>query len=301
MGKASRVKQQSARERIAAQRAAERRREQRIRLYWSGGAIALVVVIVVAFLFVKSLNKGSSASATAGGASGGALPASVTKDLSAVPAATLDSVQAGAAYPKSITAVPGGPALTSGGKPEVLYIGAEYCPYCAAERWAMVVALSRFGTFSGLRGIHSSSSDVYANTPTVTFYKSKYTSRYLTFSTVEEQTVSKATLQRPTSAQQALISKYDSPPYVQQADAGAIPFIDFGGKYLVHGAQYNPQLLAGKSWSQVAAALHDPSSSIAKGVDGAANTVTAAICKITNNQPSSVCSSATIQKLAGQL
>jgi hypothetical protein len=300
MGKASRVKQQSARERIAAQRAAERRREQRVRLYWSGGAIALVVVVVVAFLFVKSLNKGSSASATGGGAAGGALPVSVTKDLSAVPAATLDSVQAGAAYPKSITAV-SGPALTSGGKPEVLYIGAEYCPYCAAERWAMVVALSRFGTFSGLRGIHSSSTDVYANTPTVTFYKASYTSRYLTFSTVEEQTVSKATLQRPTSAQQALISKYDSPPYVQQADAGAIPFIDFGGKYLVHGAQYNPQLLAGKTWSQVAAALHDPSSSIAKGVDGAANTVTAAICKITNNQPSSVCSSATIQKLAGQL
>jgi thiol-disulfide isomerase/thioredoxin len=300
MGKASRVKQQSARERIAAQRAAERRREQRNRLYWSGGAIALVVVVVVAFLFVKSLNKGSSTSAAAGGAAGGALSASVTKDLSAVPAATLDSVQAGAAYPKSITPV-SAPALTSGGKPEVLYIGAEYCPYCAAERWAMVVALSRFGTFSGLRGIHSSSTDVYANTPTVTFYKARYTSRYLTFSTVEEQTVTKATLQRPTSAQQALISKYDAPPYVQQADAGAIPFIDFGGKYLVHGSQYNPQLLAGKTWSQVAAALRDPSSSIAKGVDGAANTATAAICKITNNQPSSVCSSATIQKLEGQL
>ena len=42
------------------------------------------------------------------------------------------------------------PALTADGKPEVLYVGAEYCPFCAAERWPVVVALSRFGTWSGL-------------------------------------------------------------------------------------------------------------------------------------------------------
>src|SRR5205823_15010475 len=36
------------------------------------------------------------------------------------------------------------------GKPEVLYIGAEYCPFCAAERWSLVYALARFGTFKGL-------------------------------------------------------------------------------------------------------------------------------------------------------
>ena len=36
-------------------------------------------------------------------------------------------------------------------------MGAEYCPYCAAQRWAMIVALSRFGTFSGLTTVHSAS------------------------------------------------------------------------------------------------------------------------------------------------
>jgi hypothetical protein len=37
----------------------------------------------------------------------------------------------------------------------MLYIGAEYCPYCAAERWPLVMALSKFGTFSNLpqRGV----------------------------------------------------------------------------------------------------------------------------------------------------
>ena len=44
-------------------------------------------------------------------------------------------------------------ALTSNGKPEILYIGAEFCPYCAAERWAIAVALSRFGTLSPLHSL----------------------------------------------------------------------------------------------------------------------------------------------------
>jgi hypothetical protein len=39
------------------------------------------------------------------------------------------------------------------------------------------------------------------------------------------------------------------------------------------------------AWAGVAAALRDPSSSVARGVDGAANVITAAICTITGNQP----------------
>ena len=87
------------------------------------------------------------------------------KDATTVPAATLNAVGAGKAYAKSVTTVSSAPPLTSGGKPSVLYIGAEYCPYCATERWAMVAALSRFGTFSGLRGIKSAATDAYPNTP----------------------------------------------------------------------------------------------------------------------------------------
>ena len=44
-----------------------------------------------------------------------------------------------------------GSPLSSGGKPEVLYVGTEFCPYCAAESWSLIVALSRFGQFSGLQ------------------------------------------------------------------------------------------------------------------------------------------------------
>ena len=197
--------------------------------------------------------------------------------------------------------ITGGTPLTSGGKPEVLYMGAEYCPFCAAERWAMVVTLSRFGTFSGLSTVHSSSTDEFANTPTWTFAKAHYTSKYLTFSTVETQTNvpngsgSYTTLQTPTSAQEALLSKYDAPPYVSSANAGAIPFIDFGNKYMLSGSSFSPQVLQGKSWATIAAALKDPNSQIAKAVDGTANYLTATICKLTGNQPASACTPAVKQ------
>ena len=39
--------------------------------------------------------------------------------------------------------------------PEILYMGAEYCPYCAAQRWSTIIALSRFGKFSGLGNMSS--------------------------------------------------------------------------------------------------------------------------------------------------
>ena len=178
-----------------------------------------------------------------------------------------------------------GAALTSGGKPQMLYIGAEFCPYCAAMRWSMAIALSRFGTLTPLHGIHSSPTDTDPNTATLTFYKSGYTSNYLKFAAVENETISHAPLQNPTAAQAALWAKYEPDPSTR-----GYPFIDFGNKLVMKGPIYDPAVLAGKSWSQIAAALKDPTSPIAQSVDGAANYVTGAICRMTNNQPSSVCS-----------
>jgi Domain of unknown function (DUF929) len=297
MGKATRIRQQNARERIAAQRAAAKRAEKRRRILLTGGSILGVAVIVVAFVVIKLVGSGGT---TAGPATGTALPASVVRQITNVPASTLQTVGKGTTAPKTLIPITGAP-LISGGKPEVLYIGAEYCPFCAAERWPMAVALSRFGTFSGLRGIHSSSTDVYPSTPTLTFYKSGYTSKYLTFTPVETTTENKNTpLQKATPAQQALLSKYDVPPYVSQQSAGSIPFIDFSNKYLISGASYSPQVLQGKTWSQVAAALSDPASPITQAAGGSANMITAALCKLTGNQPATACTPA-IQALEGQI
>ncbi len=313
MGKASRTKvDTSRREKIAAQRAAERRAEQRRRILIASGSILVVIAIVVAFIVVKAGSK-PAATASSNGPTGAAL-SSLVSNVTSVPASTLNKVGDGggqvSAKPKAIT---GGPALTANGKPEMLYMGAEYCPYCAAERWAMIVALSRFGTFSGLATVHSASvngagsAEPYPNTPTWTFVNAKYTSKYLTFTPVEMQTniPDKTTgtytnLQTPTSAQQALINKYDVPPYVPSGDNGAIPFIDFGNKYVISGASYSPQVLSGLSWSTIGADLSNPSSPVAQAVNGTANYITAAICKMTGNQPASACT-ATVQSLESSL
>jgi len=291
MSKATRIRQQNAREKIAAQRAAARRAEVRKRTLIVTGSIVAVLAIVVAFVAI-GLNHNNKSSGSSGSTSttGTVLPASVHQDITTVPASALDKVGVGS-VPSFMAADEGGQPpiqaisdkpLTSNGKPEMLYIGAEFCPYCAAMRWSMAVALSRFGTFTTpLRGIHSSSTDTDPNTPTLTFYKSSYSSKYLTFTPVENETVDRAPLQPTTAQQQAIWDKYDANSY---------PFIYFGGKYMITTPIYDPQVLQGKTWAQIAAALHDPSSAIAQGALGAANYMTAAICKMTGNQPASVCS-----------
>ncbi len=109
------------------------------------------------------------------------------------------------------------------------------------------------------------------------------------------------TLQKPTAAETALMTKYDAPPYVQASKAARFPFVDIGNQYLAIGAQYLPSSLAKLTWAQVAADIRDPSSAVAKGVDGAANSITAAICKITKNAPAAVCNSAGTKAGAGSL
>jgi thiol-disulfide isomerase/thioredoxin len=300
MGKAERNRRQSAQEKIAAQRAAAHRAERRRQGLIFGGSLIVVVAIVIAFIVIKVAGGNSTAQAGAASPSGTVLPASVIKDVTTVPASTLDAVGPGTTYKSAIQKISNGTPLTSGGKPEVVYVGAEYCPFCAAERWAMTTALSRFGTFTGLRGIHSSSTDVNPNTPTLTFYKASYTSKYLVFSSTEAQTVTRASLQTPSTLDNQLMSKYDVPPYVPSAQYdGSFPFVDFGNQYVINGASFDPKVLAGKSWAQVAAALKDPSSPIAKSADGAANLITAAICKITNQAPASVCNSAGVRAASG--
>ena len=302
MGKASRTKVESTRrEKIAAQRAAERRSEQRRRILIASGSVVVVLVIVLVFVIVKLNGKpAASAQGVSNGPTGSSLAAVVNK-VTSVPASTLNTVGEGGGAVTGKPTTISGTTLTENGKPEMFYLGAEYCPYCAAERWAMIVALSRFGTFSGLSTVHSSSTDVYPNTPTWTFYKSSYTSPYLTFTPVETTTnVADAsntppyvTLQTPTAAQQALVTKY-------AGASGSIPFIDFGNKYLISGASYNPALLAGLSWATIATDLHNPSSPVAQAVDGTANYITAAICKMTGNQPASACTTA-VQSLESQI
>jgi hypothetical protein len=324
MGKASRTKSEpDRRARIAAQRAEQRRAEQRRRIYLAGGSILVVVIVVLAFVIIKLNSNGGTAAASSNGPTGTAL-SKVVNDVNTVPTSVTDKVAGGtipaqifaaAKTPSSVSAMStnlgsyfatvDGSALTENGKPEVLFVGSEYCPYCAAQRWAMVNSFSRFGTFSGLTTTHSSSSDVDANTPTLTFYGSTYTSKYIALTTVEENhnyrignststSVAYAPLQTPTAAEQATQTAYDP--------STAIPFIDFGNKYAQVGnlSPLTPAMLDGLTWQQVATDMSNPSSAVGAAIIANANYETAAICTLTNNQPATACTP-TIQKLESTL
>ena len=270
--------------------------------------VGLVLAVIVTMIVIRAVGSSSPSAASASyltaGGSGAADPGAsqlspnVLAALSVSPA-TLDAVgSGGAVVPPSSVGGSGSILRGAGGKPEITYIGAEYCPYCAAERWALAVALSRFGTFSRLSGTQSSGTDVYPNTQTLSFYGSSYSSPYVDFQAVEEATNQQVdggyqALQAPTTAESALLSSYDP--------QGSIPFLDIGNKYVINGASYSPQLLQGLSRSQIAAQLNDPSSPVAQAVDGTANHITAAICTITGDQPSSVCDTPAITALVKTL
>ena len=302
MSKKARVNQhQSARRAAERLREQERRRKQRI--IWFSSAVAVVLIAVVALVVVKLAGGGSTKTNVSTGST--PAPVALTKEVTSVPPGVLDAVGTGTvdSLPTAITSQP---ALTSNGKPLVVYIGAEYCPFCAAQRWAVVVALSRFGTFANLGATHSSSVDVYPSTATLSFHGATYTSKYLDFQGVETESNVQtangyATLDTPTAAQQNLLQTYNAPPYVPANEAGSIPFIDYGNRYISSGASYSPRLLAGLTGDQIAAALSNPDSPIAKAVNGSANAITAVLCQLTSNQPANVCSSSAATVYKGKL
>ncbi len=55
------------------------------------------------------------------------------------------------------------------------------------------------------------------------------------------------------------------------------------------------------SWAQVASQLHNPSSTVAQGALGAANFITAAICRMTGGKPGNVCTSAGVVAASAHL
>lgn len=286
-----------AQRKIAEQRAAEQRRRK---IIFGTTAIGVVVALFAVLIIIKVAGGGAKHATAAPTLNNTQLTAQVVKEATGVPVSVLTTVGAGgvAVPTKPIT---GAPALTSNGKPDILYMGAEYCPYCAAERWALVVTLSRFGTFSGLALTQSDPSDVYPSTNTFTFLKATYTSQYISFDTVELEDGNRNPLQSPTTAQQQLLNTYDAPPYVSSDSAGAIPFVDLGNQFMISGASYSPQVLAGQTWSTIASALNNPSSPVAQGIEGTANQLTAAICKLTGDKPASVCSTPLVSGLESKL
>ena len=231
-------------------------------------------------------------------------PPSVVAALTKVPQAALDTVGGGAANTPP-HALSGSTKLTHNGKPEVLYIGGEYCPYCALLRWSLIGALSKFGTFSNLKIIRSSLTDSAGpNIPTFTFaHGVTYSSPYLSFVPREifsnvpdaSSVTGYAPFQTLTKEESSLFSSIGQDGF---------PFVDFGGVAAQVGSESTspgPPALSNLSWQQVASDLSNLKSSQAQMILGGINYDTAAICKMTGGKPGKVCSQPVVQQLEGNL
>lgn len=264
-------------------------------------AVAVVVVVVVALVVVKI--SGNSSPTSGSPASLAPIDTvanpSVVQELTSVPVSVENAVgvPSGLNIPKVDT---GQPPLTIDGKPGAMFIGGEFCPLCAAERWGMILAFSHFGTFSNLLETTSSPWDSDPATATFSFKDATYSSPYLAFTPIENESNdssglgTRKILTPLTNAQNALWTKYES----HFGESDGFPFIDFNNHVFVILPSYNPAVLQGMTQSEIAAQLTDPNSQVTQGIVGTANYLTAAICSMTNQTPSSVCSITAVTQAA---
>jgi DNA-directed RNA polymerase specialized sigma24 family protein len=252
-----------------------------------GGVVAALVVLLLAVAVWTG--SGSSSSGATGRGARPSDPAAVERALDAVPSSVYSSIGAGA-VPIHLTQT-GFPALAVNGKPEVLFIGEEWCPFCAAERWPLALALSRFGRLGHLQVIASAQDDAYPGTASVGFHGATYDSRWILFVGREIQDSDHRPLDVTTPLEQSLL----------QSSGGSVPFIDIGGRWVSRGDAVSPALLQGRSALDIARAIADPSTPISQAVVAEANQLTAAICDVAHEQPASVCSSPVIQGIESHL
>lgn len=222
-------------------------------------------------------------------------PALAAKLGKPVPAALMSTLARASRAGLALATVPdaaglipvSGPRPNAGRKVGLLYVGAEFCPYCAGDRWGLVLALLRFGKLEGMRYMASSASDVYANTPTLTFQHATYRSAWLDLQAVETADREQHPLMQLDKRQTAIFLQFDAPPYVGIPES--IPFVYVDGRYVLGELLATPDSLDGKDWRQIADALDDPHSALFKGVMPRVNLLTAAICRLDGEKPADVC------------
>ncbi len=257
--KETRREQQRERERsvrIAREQALRRRRGSRILV----AAVGVVAVALAVFFALRSATGGTTPTVVA---------ASLGKPTADVPNAPTGQF-------KRV-----GSIVRSGGKAEVLFIGAQFCPFCAAERWSLVKALGQFGQFTNLRtSTNQAGQSGFGTIPTFDLTHAGYTSRYVTFAHVDTADRAGNPLQTMSSSESALFNQYDS--------SGSIPLVLIGG-YAQTGSGYSPGDIDGKSFAEVQHTLQQGDASFARDINAEANVISALVCHADGGLPVSVC------------
>jgi hypothetical protein len=275
------------------------------RRYIALGLIVLAIILVAALVVVRhhiNQTNGTSDVETITPA-----PASVITTVTHVPRVVASA--AGVTSPSDPITAPSATGNASlwqsgasgaGPRPVVFFYGAEFAPYAAAERWPVIVALSRFGTFGTLGLMQSSTSVAFSDTATFTFWHARYSSVWVDLQTVERYSSLNPTgigympLQSLTTRQAASVAVYDS-------STTTFPLLDIANHYVLVGSSFSPSVLAGLSQSQIAADLSVPASPVAQAILASANEITAAICTVTGQRPGAVCDTHGVKLAAAKI
>lgn len=182
-------------------------------------------------------------------------------------------------------------------KPYFLYVGAQFCPFCAAERWSLVKALSNFGTWSGLGPDMSADEEAgFSRIPTYSFVNASYESRYIAFA--HKETADRNG--RPIPGQE--LTDFEKQWFNRYDPRGGVPFLFFNGQYVQLSSGFSPSLLSGKTYEQVKADMErNAGTPYVAAINKEADIITAYLCKATGNQPAEVCTKPEIVQLVVQV
>jgi hypothetical protein len=264
------------------------------RRYLALGLIIVAIFLLGALVIVRD-NATPTTSSTV--ESFNAAPSSLITTMASVPPSVFDTVgvtsptnpvtplRATGSTQQWLATVDGGPP-----QPVVFFYGAEFAPYAAAERWPLIVALSRFGTFHQLGLMQSSSTTAFANLSTFTFWEADYTSKYVILESVERYSALNPTgarylpLETPDARQASAVASYGG-------GRSNFALVDVANKYVLSGSSFSPAALDGLSQDQIAGDLSSPLSPLTQAVIAAANQISASICAVDGQQPEPVCES----------
>ncbi len=214
------------------------------------------------------------------------------------------------------------PDFMVNGKPSVIYLGSITCIFCGENRWAIALALSRFGNFSSLYKGYSSFGD--GDLPTLywapeyynksaTVFGNFYTSKYINFISVEDNLPITAGFNlNPISTMQQRANATNNTAYmdamafiISTKDFAGTPFTIWG-PYVVSGADAvvfgnstptnSTFPLARMTHAQVLAQFANPNDQFAWSEYAAADYYVALLCKGMNNT-APVCGLSAIQGL----
>ncbi len=248
---------------------------------------AVIAIIVIGAVLVAYFNTKPASSSSLIGA---AVPSTTLSQLKSIAMNQTLASTVGSGSTGNPPLLENGTPIYTDGLPTVVYVGADYCPFCAATRWGLVLALMRFGNFTSLHYMESSATDYAPSTPTFTFYNSSYSSNSIYFMSVEYLTRNYTPLASPNALENATFNKYDLNNLQLPSDErGGIPFVDFANKSVQDGAEFDPTLINKLTWSQIILDLQSPNSQVSQAIIGNADVFTAQICRIDNYTPKSVC------------